>query len=110
MADNGKTNLTGGPVWGSTPDEKADEFAQIATRQDVANYVVNAFKTWHEPDHHMLMRALKTLDTMLLFMQEKGLSVGEDGRVYLKPEDIQAWADRKQAEAAAAATPKEQQA
>jgi len=127
MADNGKT-IGGVPSWSNDVETKFED--QPATRAEVANYVNNAFKQWHEPDHMLLLRTVKVVETLLQFLQEAGLEVPERKvdvavplggttvnvnvtipatKVILLPTAIQKWAEQKMAEAAAAAVPKDQQ-
>lgn len=110
MADNGKEKsgifASNVPNW--TDDTAASFENQPASRAEVANYVNNAFKQWFEPDHMLLLRTVKVMETMLQFMQEVGLEV-VDGRAVMNPASIQAWGEQKMAEAAAAAVPKDQQ-
>lgn len=131
MAGNGK--FAGSPDWG-TPNatdpaaqQVQDQFAELATKKDVQMFVVNAFKTWHEPYVGQLMKNMSVLEHLLLFLQEKGLEVPEQrlavtqqdieagfvtvpvSRVLLTPAAMTAWAEEKQAAAVAAATPKDQQ-
>jgi hypothetical protein len=111
MAENGKNSglfASNGLNWEADGAAKDAFEQQIATKGEVANYVNNAFKQWHEPDHFLLLRTVKVVETMLQFLQEEGLEI-KDGKVLLSPDRIQVWADKKMAEAQAAQTPKEQQ-
>jgi hypothetical protein len=97
MSENGKSDPK---IFASSHlDWQAKEEDWPATRSDVANYVTNAFKQWHEPDHLMLLRMVSVIDTLLLFLGEQGITV-KDNRITLSVDEIAAWADAKKAQMA----------
>ena len=85
--------------WGNG---KVKEEDLPATRSDVATYVGNAFKNWHEPDHLMLLRLASVIDTLLLFLGEQGIPV-KDGKITLSVDEISNWAETKKTQLAAMA-------
>jgi hypothetical protein len=99
--DNGKSDPK---VFASSHldwNNQVEEKDWPATRMDVMTYVQNAFKTWHEPDHLMLLRLASVIDTLLLFLGERGIEV-RDNKVTLSVEEIATWAELKKAQQQAA--------
>lgn len=99
---NGKTNggtfATNIPDWTAKKEDDPFSAADFATKNDVMAYVQNAFLTWHQPDHLMLSKLASVIDTLLLYIQERGMEIS-DGRAYIDITDIQPWAEARKAAA-----------
>lgn len=100
MADNHEAKDFAGNALDWTQD--AGNPMSIATRQDVANYVYNAFLSWHKPDHELLRHLASTLDGLLMFLGEHGIEV-KDGKITMTVEEVAEWLETKQAQQAKAA-------
>ena len=87
MSDDGKVFATNGV----TPSDLALEGDWPCTRKEVAQYVTNAFATWHAPTNKLTMQTATVLDTLFLYAKVVGFEV-KDGRVRFDVDDIAKWA------------------
>ena len=103
---NGKSSITTNlPMWENKEEVTKNVGDQLCTKQEVQQYVSNAFKMWHAPDRELLHSMTRAFDCFLLYLAENGIEV-KDGRVTMTMEQLHDWAE---AHKAAANTPKEQQ-
>jgi hypothetical protein len=87
MSDSGKF-FAGNTA---APTDLALEGDWPCTRKEVAQYVINAFATWHAPTDKLGKQTAKVIDVFFMYAKVVGFEL-KDGRVRFDVEDIAKWA------------------